>query len=139
MALTASYLRVFLHRINSCLYRYNNKSYKVDDIDFNSSPKDSFTNEKGEKLTYVDYYKRQYGIDIRDVDQPMLIHRPKKKAVGEENVEKLICLVPELCLLTGMTDSMRADFRIMKEVSNFTRLNPEKRKEAIAKFVKATN
>jgi len=121
----------------SVLTRYNNKSYKVDDIDFNSSPKDSFTNEKGEKLTYVDYYKRQYGIDIRDADQPMLIHRPKKKAVGEENVEKLICLVPELCLLTGMTDSMRADFRIMKEVSNFTRLNPEKRKEAIAKFVKA--
>jgi len=123
----------------SVLTRYNNKSYKVDDIDFNSSPKDSFTNEKGEKLTYVEYYKRQYGIDIRDPDQPMLINRPKKKAVGEEDVEKLICLVPELCLLTGMTDTMRADFRIMKEVSNFTRLNPIKRQEAIKKFVESVN
>jgi len=123
----------------SVLTRYNNKSYKVDDIDFNSSPKDSFTNEKGEQLTYIDYYKRQYGIEIRDPDQPMLINRPKKKAVGEENVEKLICLVPELCLLTGMTDTMRADFRIMKEVSNFTRLNPAKRQEAIKKFVDSVN
>jgi len=124
----------------SVLTRYNNKSYKVDDIDFNSSPKDTFTNEKGEELSYLDYYKRQYGIEIRDPDQPMLIHRPKKKALGaEDNVDKLICLVPELCLLTGMTDAMRADFRIMKEVSNFTRLNPAKRQESIRKFVVSIN
>jgi len=124
----------------SVLTRYNNKSYKVDDIDFNSSPKDSFTNEKGEEMSYLDYYKRQYGIEIRDPDQPMLIHRPKKKALGaEDNVDKLICLVPELCLLTGMTDSMRADFRIMKEVSNFTRLSPAKRTESIRKFVVSVN
>jgi len=123
----------------SVLTRYNNKSYKVDDIDFQMSPKSTFTNEKGEQLSYLEYYKRQYGIDVRDHDQPMLIHRPKKKALGEEEVEKLICLVPELCLLTGMTDQMRADFRIMKEVSNFTRLNPQKRKEAMKKFVDAVN
>jgi len=123
----------------SVLTRYNNKSYKVDDIDFQMSPKSTFTNEKGEQLSYLDYYKRQYGIEVRDQDQPMLIHRPKRKALGEEEVEKLICLVPELCLLTGMTDQMRADFRIMKEVSNFTRLNPQKRKEAMKKFVDAVN
>ena len=64
----------------------------------------------------MDYYKRQYGLEIRDPNQPLLIHRPKKKALNEEDVEKLICLIPELCLLTGMTDAMRADFRIMKEV-----------------------
>ena len=96
--------------------RYNNKSYKVDDIDFQASPKSTFTNEKGEELSYMDYYKRQYGLEIRDPNQPLLIHRPKKKALNEEDVEKLICLIPELCLLTGMTDAMRADFRIMKEV-----------------------
>jgi len=123
----------------SVLTRYNNKSYKVDDIDFQASPKSTFTNEKGEELSYMDYYKRQYGLEIRDPNQPLLIHRPKKKALNEEDVEKLICLIPELCLLTGMTDAMRADFRIMKEVSNFTRLNPQKRKEAMKKFVDAVN
>jgi len=123
----------------SVLTRYNNKSYKVDDIDFKSSPKSTFVNEKGEQLSYLEYYKRQYGIEIRDHDQPLLINRPTKKALGEEAVEKLICLVPELCLLTGMTDAMRADFRIMKEVSNFTRLNPQKRKEAMKKFVDSVN
>ena len=29
--------------------------------------------------------------------------------------------------MTGMTDAMRADFRIMKEVGAFTRLNPAQR------------
>ena len=28
---------------------------------------------------------------------------------------RLLCLVPELCMLTGLTDAMRADFKIMKE------------------------
>ena len=28
--------------------------------------------------------------------------------------EPLICLVPELCYMTGLTDSDRADFRVMK-------------------------
>lgn len=49
----------------SVLTRYNNKSYKIDEMDFNASPKDTFTNEKGESMTYLDYYRNQYGITIR--------------------------------------------------------------------------
>ena len=37
--------------------------------------------------------------------------------------------------LTGLTDSMRADFKIMKEVSNYTRVSPTNRKAAMANFV----
>lgn len=34
-------------------------------------------NEKGQtvKISYMDYYKKNYGIDIMDVEQPMLISR----------------------------------------------------------------
>ena len=49
----------------------------------------------------------------------MLVHRPKKKfkrqdkTEGEDDPERVILLVPELCLLTGMTDEMRSDFKFV--------------------------
>ena len=42
-------------------------------------------------------------------------------------------------MLTGMTDAMRADFKIMKEVAVFTRVTPEARKQSMANFVKRIN
>ncbi len=53
--------------------------------------------------------------------------RPKIKGVSEAATERLIKLVPELCIMTGLTDAMRADFRIMKEVGGFTRQSPAQR------------
>ena len=115
--------------------RYNNKTYKIDDVDFDASPKDTFVNSKGEDVSYYTYYKTQYGIDIKDPNQPLLIHKPKKKSVNEAEVTKLICLIPELCMMTGLTDAMRADFRIMKEVGNFTKCTPEQRLASMTNFV----
>lgn len=42
------------------------------------TPRSTFEkNEKGTiiKISYIDYYKKNYGIDIMDWDQPMLISR----------------------------------------------------------------
>jgi aubergine-like protein len=63
------------------------------------SPRSTFTNEKGEEISYMDYYKAQYGITIKDPDQPMILHRMKKTSVSDEEITKLICLVPELCMV----------------------------------------
>ena len=49
----------------SVLTRYNNKSYKIDELDFSASPKDTFQNERGDEVSYMDYYKNQYGIQIQ--------------------------------------------------------------------------
>ena len=38
-----------------------------------------------------------------------------------------IYLIPEMCAMTGLTDDMRNDQRLMKELSNHTRISPEKR------------
>ena len=46
--------------------------------------------------------------------------------------ERIIKLVPELCFMTGLTDAMRADFRIMKELGNYTRLTPPQRQVFIS-------
>ncbi|KAG8146354.1 hypothetical protein E2320_012707 [Naja naja] len=39
------------------LTRYNNKTYRVDDIDWESSPKNSFKKSDGTEISFVDYYK----------------------------------------------------------------------------------
>lgn len=35
---------------------YNNKTYKIDDVDFNSTPADVFVGKNGE-ISFMDYYR----------------------------------------------------------------------------------
>ncbi len=51
-------------------------------------------------------------------------------------IHRLFYLVPELCLPTGLTEKMRADFQIMKEVGNFTRVPPQQRQDTVLNFMK---
>lgn len=37
--------------------RYNNRTYRIDDIKWNKSPKDTFTLMDGTKTTFVEYYR----------------------------------------------------------------------------------
>lgn len=119
------------------LTRYNNKTYIVDDISWESSPLDTFESSVGTAISFKEYYKKQYNITILNDSQPMLIHRKSYK--GRENtgkVEHLICLVPELCFLTGLTDVMRNDFKVMKDVGQYTRVTPSQRENAMKIFIK---
>ena len=138
----------------SVVTKYNNKNYKIDGIDFEDSPRGTFTNQRGETISFIQYYERQYGIKIKDEKQPMLINRPKIKGLAEGQTERIIKLVPELCFPTGLTgkktlnfntfttfiwrvisstifniflDAQRADFKIMKELGTYTRLTPPQR------------
>ncbi len=58
----------------SVLTRYNNKMYRIDEILFDKNPQSIFDCQ-GEPRSYVDYYKRQYNIEIKDKGQPMLLNR----------------------------------------------------------------
>ena len=40
------------------LSRYNNKTYRVDDIDWSKTPQDKFDTATGEKISFVEYYKK---------------------------------------------------------------------------------
>ena len=53
----------------------------------------------------------------------------QRKTTEAEDVVQTILLVPELCNLTGLTDTMRADFKVMKDVAQFTRVTPTQRQE----------
>jgi len=121
------------------LTRYNNQTYIVDDVAWDQDASDTFKDDTGREKSFVDYYRQKYNIDIKDKKQLMLVSRAKRKTREEEDVPKNILLVPELCKMTGLTDQMRSDFRVMKDVAQFTRVTPMQRLEALKKFVKNVN
>ena len=69
----------------------------------------------------------------------MLINRPRTKSDAEQDIEKLIVLVPELVNMTGITEAMKNNFTIMTDIGKVTRLAPEARQEALTKFVRDVN
>lgn len=121
------------------LTRYNNRTYRVDDVRFDASPMDTFS-MKGRNVSYVEYYKSQYNIDILDVKQPMLIHNEERTIMGKlEKEQSTMCLIPELCYLTGLTDQIRNDFRVMRDIATITRVTPNQRMAAYQQFCKSVN
>ncbi|XP_033236349.1 protein aubergine-like [Drosophila pseudoobscura] len=117
-----------------CLTDYNNKTYRIDDVDFGLNPLCKFNTKDGD-ISYVEYYKKRYNITIRDHKQPLVVSRPTEKNI-RGGTDQLIMLVPELARATGMTDAMRANFQFMKAMSEFTRLNPDRRIERLRAFNK---
>uniref|UniRef100_T1IXK7 Piwi domain-containing protein n=1 Tax=Strigamia maritima TaxID=126957 RepID=T1IXK7_STRMM len=115
------------------LTRYNNRTYRIDDIDWGRDVKAKFTNHMGQELTFLAYYKKQYQIEIEDDEQPLLIHQEKPARGTTES--KRISLVPELAHMTGVSDKMISDFQLMKSVSAHTRLTPNQRQFAFKRFL----
>ncbi|XP_050437858.1 piwi-like protein Siwi [Adelges cooleyi] len=116
---------------------YNNESYIIDDIDETSDPSSTFPRKDGTIMSYYQYYKEKWNVQIRGGKQPMLVSKNKKKSVrlfGEE--ECLVYLVPELCVMTGLTTQMRNNFNLMKEMASYTRINPDERVRRLQNFVK---
>lgn len=93
------------------LTEYNNKTYRVDDIDWNRKPSDTFESKKeeGNKISFIDYYKNRYRLTIRDPNQPLLVSKCKDRNIrAGEN--QMVALVPELCHATGLAEHMRKNF-----------------------------
>lgn len=126
------------HLIGSVvLTKYNHKTYVIDEILWNNTPRDTFDTFDGGKISYIDYYKKQHNLTIHDVKQPLLLHRKAIRVPGSlEKQDRLICLVPELCHMTGLTDEMRNDFKVMKDVAQYTRVTPNQRMQALRKYLK---
>ena len=108
------------------LTAYNNKTYRIDDVDFNSNPMLTFK-QKDRDVTYVDYYRAKYYLSIRDKNQPMLVSNPKPADIRAGRTT-VIFLVPELCRATGLTDKMRTNFQMMKAMADHTQMDPERRR-----------
>ncbi|XP_064210077.1 piwi-like protein 1 [Anguilla rostrata] len=116
------------------LTKYNNKTYRIDDIAWDHTPNNTFKRGDSE-ISFKNYYKTQYGLDITDGNQVLLISHVKRLGPAGAPPPGPAMLVPELCYLTGLTDKMRSDFNIMKDLSSHTRLTPEQRENRLSRFI----
>ncbi|XP_029458225.1 piwi-like protein 4 isoform X3 [Rhinatrema bivittatum] len=113
------------------LTRYNNKTYRIDDMDWSVKPTNTFQKRDGTEITYVDYYKQQYEVIVTDLSQPMLVSQLKNRKDEATIAARVVHLVPELCFLTGLPNQARSDFRLMKDLSLETQLNPQRRQQRL--------
>ncbi|KAI0210741.1 Piwi-like protein 2 [Lamellibrachia satsuma] len=131
-----------MRRLIGCtvLTRYNNRTYRIDDVAWDQSPMSTFEMSNGETKSFAEYYKSAYNKDIRDLQQPLLIHRPKKKdRIPGKKMLDVICLIPELSYMTGLSDDMRSDYKVMKDLALHTRVSPMQRQYALRKFCENIN
>jgi aubergine-like protein len=94
----------------------NNTCYRIDEIDFSKNPKSKFDTAQG-SMSYIEYYSSKYRLNITDSNQALI-----KTELRREN--RTIYLIPELCVLTGLSDEMRKDYRMMNDIAIYTRLEP---------------
>lgn len=116
--------------------RYNNRAYRIDGIDITKKPTDTFKMDRdgGKEISYVDYMRHHYNVTVNDLNQPMIIHCPKPKR-GQETGTETLYLIPELCVTTGLTDEMRANYTIMKALDEHTKLPPDIRESKLNEFL----
>uniref|UniRef100_A0A671PUD1 Piwi-like protein 2 n=1 Tax=Sinocyclocheilus anshuiensis TaxID=1608454 RepID=A0A671PUD1_9TELE len=120
--------------------RYNNRTYRIDDIEWSKSPKDTFTLADGTVTTFVDYYRKNYGITIKELDQPLLIHRPKERSKpGGKVITGEILLLPELSFMTGIPEKMRKDFRVMKDLTMHINVGAEQHTQSLKQLLHNIN
>lgn len=91
---------------------YNNKTYRIDDVDFDNRADSTFHLKKEDRdISYMEYYKNRYQQNIRFPNQPMLVSRPSRRDINgcaNQNIEpQAIYLVPELCGMTGLSAEQR--------------------------------
>jgi aubergine-like protein len=72
-------------------------------------------------------------VKIQDLGQPLLVSRTKARKL-RSGEEELVYLVPELCRMTGLTDDMRANFTLMRDLGEYTRINPPARLKRLESF-----
>lgn len=114
------------------LTTYNNMTYRVDRVDFDLNPCSTF--RAGDKdISYMDYYRQRYNITIKDDRQPLLVSKAKAKQVRGGSPEEFF-LVPELCRVTGLTDQMRDNKFLMRDLAQFTRVDPKGRQQRLMDF-----
>ncbi|KAH8280185.1 hypothetical protein KR054_011084 [Drosophila jambulina] len=118
---------------NIVLTRYNNRTYKINEICFDQTPNAMFHTKSG-ATSYLDYYKKYHNINIKDNNQPLLLSIKKSRVNTNDNEDIQFCLIPELCYLTGLRDDIRSDNKLMREIATFTRVSPNQRQMALDKF-----
>ena len=65
--------------------RYNNKTYRIDEIAWDKNPTEQFADRNGTMSTLQKYYETKYNKAIRDPKQPLIITLPKVNRLGRSD------------------------------------------------------
>ncbi|KAF4530651.1 hypothetical protein B566_EDAN004890 [Ephemera danica] len=112
---------------------YNNRTYRIDDIDYEVTPKATFAKKDGTLISYYEYYRTRYNLSIKNPDQPLLVSKSKAREL-RAGAQETVYLVPELCRMTGLTDRMRENFQLMRALAEHTRVGPGIRMQKLMHF-----
>ncbi|XP_050090510.1 protein aubergine-like [Anopheles aquasalis] len=126
-----NFKRTIIGSIVMCTY--NSKTYRITDVDFNTTPSTSFSKKDGGSITFMQYFKDTYNVTIRDPRQPMLVSTPTMR-MQRSGITTPILLVPELCRMTGITKEMRNNYNLMSSIADHTRIGPDQRLERLDRF-----
>ncbi|GAB6030356.1 Piwi-like protein 1, variant 2 [Chamberlinius hualienensis] len=117
------------------LTRYNNKTYKIDSIDWDKSPESSFPKKDNTTQTFYEYYEIHWQQHIQNRTQPLLVSLPSKRDQNRGLVGPIL-LVPELCVLTGLSDETRKNRGVMTDLARETKPNPTSRVDKLIQFMR---
>ena len=112
------------------------RSKIINDINKDRTPENTSINHGKETYSnYVEFYKKVFNIEIKNKDKPM-IQVLYKQSDGEQ---KYGWYVPELCKLIGVNESDTENNKFMKELAQYTRLEPDQVTKQIDKCVELFN
>ncbi|KAL1488051.1 hypothetical protein ABEB36_015421 [Hypothenemus hampei] len=125
----------FKKRIIGCVVMtyYNNKTYRIDDVEFTLNPDSSFQRRDGSSITYRQYFEERYHVKIKTSHQPLLLSRSNAREM-RSGMPETVHLIPELCIMTGLTDKQRENFQLMKAMGEHTRISAGERMKKLMKF-----
>ena len=112
---------------------YARKNYVIDDILFDRSPENTtFNDQEGKTRKLIEYYNEAHKIDIKDKKQPLIL---VKKYDPQQDKDINLYFIPELCFLAGLDDAATRDFKFMKKLADYTKLNPNDRVRKTNEFL----
>ena len=121
----------------------NYRAYRIGEISFDRNIDNTeFEIEKEgkkAKITIKNYYKQQYKIDLKNVDQPLLIEEVPKRRREQENPPTIRYLIPELVYLTGIDELDEKDRAEIITKSKFQPSEKIKRIETGFSYLKKTD
>ncbi|KAJ4456315.1 piwi-like protein [Paratrimastix pyriformis] len=128
----------FAHRMAHILVitRYNNCTYRITGVELDKNPTKTFPRRipgtkppRVEEVTFENYVQSRYGAQTKDHRQPLVRAMPTRGPKSE------VLLIPEHLFLTGLTDEVRSDFRLMKSIKDCQDTNPRGRFQSIGDLI----
>ena len=111
------------------------RTYRIHMINFDKSPKNTSITIKDingniNSVSLANYYHNQYGIKIKDENQPLIeVERKIKK--GDSSEVEIIYLIPELVCLTGLEESNTNTDNTRRKITSKTKMRPADKIRAI--------